>query len=115
MKMLATHRFSAILSGALFITALTGCSSSPEPKQGDATPVASAAAPAATVKAEAPKREKVELQFYMLGNAPKDLQIIQDEVNKLALKDLNTTVKFNYTTWTDWDQKYKLCFPLVNK
>lgn len=108
MKMLATHRFSAILSGALFITALTGCSSSPEPKQGDATPATSAAAPTATVKTEAPKREKVELQFYMLGNAPKDLQIIQDEVNKLALKDLNTTVKFNYTTWTDWDQKYKL-------
>ncbi|MZQ84905.1 extracellular solute-binding protein [Paenibacillus sp. 5J-6] len=108
MKMLATHRFSAILSGALLITALTGCSSSPEPKQGAATPAASAAAPAATVKTEAPKREKVELQFYMLGNAPKDLQIIQDEVNKLALKDLNTTVKFNYTTWTDWDQKYKL-------
>ncbi|WNR43416.1 hypothetical protein [Paenibacillus roseipurpureus] len=24
------------------------------------------------------------------------------------MKDLNATVKFNFTTWTDWDQKYKI-------
>lgn len=52
--------------------------------------------------------KKVELQFYMLGDAPADLAFIQDEINKMALEDLNATVKFNYTTWTDWDQKYKL-------
>ncbi|WP_018756324.1 ABC transporter substrate-binding protein [Paenibacillus terrigena] len=52
--------------------------------------------------------EKVELQFYMLGDAPKDLPIIQEEINKLATADLNATVKFNFTTWTDWEQKYKL-------
>ncbi|MFC7678373.1 extracellular solute-binding protein [Paenibacillus sp. GCM10028914] len=52
--------------------------------------------------------KRVELQFYMLGDAPKDLKIIQDEINKMALEDLNATVKFNYTTWTDWEQKYKL-------
>lgn len=52
--------------------------------------------------------KKVELQFYMLGDAPKDLSLIQDEINKMALEDLNATVKFNFTTWTDWEQKYKL-------
>ncbi len=52
--------------------------------------------------------KKVELQFYMLGPAPKDLPVIEEEINKMALKDLNATVKFNFTTWTDWDQKYKL-------
>ncbi len=52
--------------------------------------------------------KKVELQFWMLGNAPGDLKLIEEEVNKLALEDLNCTVKFNYTTWTDWSQKYKL-------
>ncbi len=50
----------------------------------------------------------VELQFYMLGDAPKDLPAIQEEINKMAKEDLNATVKFNYTSWTDWDQKYKL-------
>ncbi|MEK3951319.1 extracellular solute-binding protein [Paenibacillus sp. FSL H7-0703] len=54
------------------------------------------------------KSQKVQLQFYMLGDAPKDLPTIETEINKLAEKDLNATVKFNYTTWTDWDQKYKL-------
>lgn len=44
----------------------------------------------------------------MLGDAPKDLNLIQDEVNKMALEDLNATVKFNFTTWTDWESKYKL-------
>lgn len=52
--------------------------------------------------------KKVELQFYMLGDAPKDLSSIEAEINKMAEEDLNATVKFNYTTWTDWDQKYKL-------
>ncbi|AZK47558.1 extracellular solute-binding protein [Paenibacillus lentus] len=52
--------------------------------------------------------KKVELQFYMLGNAPKDLPKIERQINEMALQDLNATVKFNFTTWTDWDQKYKL-------
>lgn len=44
----------------------------------------------------------------MLGDAPKDLSSIESQINKMAEEDLNATVKFNYTTWTDWDQKYKL-------
>ncbi|MHA0856763.1 extracellular solute-binding protein [Paenibacillus sp. CMAA1364] len=52
--------------------------------------------------------KKVELQFYMLGDAPKDLAIIESKINEMSLKDLNATVKFNFTTWTDWDQKYRL-------
>ncbi|SEN96836.1 extracellular solute-binding protein [Paenibacillus sp. OV219] len=52
--------------------------------------------------------KQVDLQFYMLGDAPKDLAKIQAEINKMAEKDLNVDVTFNYTTWTDWDQKYKL-------
>lgn len=52
--------------------------------------------------------KRVELQFYMLGDAPKDLKIIEDKINKMAIEDLNATVKFNFTTWTDYDAKYKL-------
>ncbi|WP_239004623.1 extracellular solute-binding protein [Paenibacillus tepidiphilus] len=52
--------------------------------------------------------KKVELQFYMLGDGPKDLPDIEAEINKMAAEELNATVKFNYTSWTDWDQKYKL-------
>jgi putative aldouronate transport system substrate-binding protein len=50
----------------------------------------------------------VELQFYMVGDGPKDLQLVQDKINEMAKKDLNCTVKFNFTTWTDYRTKYNL-------
>ncbi|KAA1183410.1 extracellular solute-binding protein [Paenibacillus sp. B2(2019)] len=111
-KKLLTIGTSLFLTASLF----AGCSGNA--KTGETTSNTSTEAP--TVKEEAVKEEtvkeatgidtskKVELQFYMLGDAPKDLKLIQDEVNKMALEDLNATVKFNFTTWTDWDQKYKL-------
>lgn len=52
--------------------------------------------------------KKVELQFYMLGDPPKDLSVIEAKINELTLKDLNATVKFNYIAWTDNTTKYKL-------
>lgn len=51
---------------------------------------------------------KVEIVLFMLGDAPKDLPLIQAEINKLALEDLNCTVSFNYTTWSDYMQRYNL-------
>lgn len=58
--------------------------------------------------------QRVELQFWMLGSAPNDLPLIEAEINKMALEELNTTVKFNYTTWTDWEQKYRLLLTAGN-
>ncbi|MFD0693518.1 extracellular solute-binding protein [Paenibacillus sp. GCM10027628] len=99
--------FSSTIAVVLACSVFAGCSSSKpaattEPKKEQA------AATAAAGKTGLDTSKKVELQFYMLGDAPKDLSLIQDEINKLALKDLNATVKFNFTTWTDWEQKYKL-------
>jgi putative aldouronate transport system substrate-binding protein len=54
------------------------------------------------------KLKPVTLQFYMVGDAPKDLQMVEDKVNALSTKDINATVKFNYTTWTDFGTKYNL-------
>lgn len=52
--------------------------------------------------------KKVELSFWMLGDPPKDLSLINNEVNKLTERDLNCTVKFNMLTWSDYMQKYNL-------
>jgi putative aldouronate transport system substrate-binding protein len=52
--------------------------------------------------------KQVELVFWMLGDPPKDLQSVNDELNKLTMKDLNCTVKVNMTGWTDWLNKYTL-------
>lgn len=109
MKSNAKKMYSASMAIALAGSIVAGCSSSTTPTASP-TPGVQATKAAETTKAPAGLdiSKKVELQFYMLGPAPKDLPIIEEEINKMALKDLNATVKFNFTTWTDWDQKYKL-------
>ena len=99
MKRTVKRTCSILLSTVfLCIIILTGCSNTGQ-NSGNA-PV--------TEDGKLDTSKKVELQFYMLGDAPKDLAVIEAEINKMAQEDLNTTVKFNFTTWTDWDQKYKL-------
>ncbi|RTE09332.1 extracellular solute-binding protein [Paenibacillus whitsoniae] len=106
--------YGASIAVALVGSLLAGCSSTtstdgPSPSAAASkAPEVSAAQTTPAAPAGLDISKKVELQFYMLGPAPKDLPVIEDEINKLALKDLNATVKFNFTTWTDWDQKYKL-------
>ncbi|MGZ9583803.1 extracellular solute-binding protein [Paenibacillus marinisediminis] len=105
---------SLILTSIFLLTmVMTGCSNNA--KETGATPQATDTKKSESTSTPAPQEpvgidtsKKVELQFYMLGDAPKDLSIIQEEINKLALEELNATVKFNFTTWTDWEQKYKL-------
>ena len=108
----------ALVLALVFVaTLMTGCGgtksedtpAAAEPTKAEATKAEETKA--AEAPAEAPgldTSKKVELVFWMLGGPPKDLQIINDEVNKLTEKDLNCTVKFNMTTWVDWTPKYKL-------
>jgi putative aldouronate transport system substrate-binding protein len=51
--------------------------------------------------------KRVEIRFCMLGDPPKDLPLIQAEVNKMAVKELNATVKYEYIPWEGWDKKYE--------
>ncbi|AFC33577.1 family 1 extracellular solute-binding protein [Paenibacillus mucilaginosus 3016] len=102
-----------VLSAALAVSALAGCSGGTDNAgkpagTGGAKEASAPASGSGGTGSGLDTSKKVELQFYMLGDAPKDLPVIQAEINKLAEKDLNATVKFNYTSWTDWDQKYKL-------
>lgn len=105
---------SSVLALLFLLTmAMTGCSTTT--KETGATPQAKETNKPESTSTPAPKEpvgidtsKRVELQFYMLGDAPKDLKKIEEEINKLAIADLNATVKFNFTTWTDYDQKYKL-------
>ncbi|XEC94238.1 extracellular solute-binding protein [Paenibacillus tarimensis] len=52
--------------------------------------------------------KKVELVWYLLGDGHKDQKEIVAEWNKMLEQELNTTVKLNFTTWTDWQTKYNL-------
>ncbi|MFD0671049.1 extracellular solute-binding protein [Cohnella sp. GCM10027633] len=118
--MLRSKRKTAGVALSLALTAslFAACSSNNNDNASSSNAASPSAKPSASESASAPASseapagidtsKKVNLQFYMLGNAPKDLPKIQDEINKMALEDLNATVTFNFTTWTDWDQKYKL-------
>ncbi|WP_270167276.1 extracellular solute-binding protein [Paenibacillus sp. SYP-B4298] len=115
MRKTTMRAVNVMLTLMLLISVLAACSggnsgstgSTNTPKENN-TPANSGSASEGNSATGIDTSKKVELQFYMLGDAPKDLAIIQDEINKMALQDLNATVKFNYTSWTDWDQKYKL-------
>jgi putative aldouronate transport system substrate-binding protein len=43
-----------------------------------------------------------------MDNEQPDVPAVTAEINKILLKKLNVTVKFQHLTWTDWQQKYKL-------
>lgn len=105
-----------IIAAAMLLAIVSACSSgnnkganSPSDSPASSPSKAASSAPASS---QAPEgldlSEHVELNFTMLGNAPKDLPKVQEEINKMAKDELNVTVTFNFTTWTDWDQKYKL-------
>lgn len=52
--------------------------------------------------------ERVDLVFYVMGNAPKDEAMVEDAINKILLDKVNATVDFQFSTWTDYNQKYSM-------
>ncbi|MEK5435477.1 extracellular solute-binding protein [Paenibacillus sp. FSL R5-0923] len=117
MNKLRGKSMSILLTSVLSLALLAGCGGNSSSTNGENAAVkesTSGGNTAQSTNAETEEKsgldtsKKVELQFYMLGDAPKDLSSVEAEINKMAEEDLNATVKFNYTTWTDWDQKYKL-------
>ncbi|WHY22460.1 extracellular solute-binding protein [Paenibacillus sp. G2S3] len=117
MNKLRGKSMSILLTSVLSLALLAGCGGNSSSTNGDNAAVkesnnggetAQSTNAGTEEKTGLDTSKKVELQFYMLGDAPKDLSSIEAEINKMAEEDLNATVKFNYTTWTDWDQKYKL-------
>lgn len=52
--------------------------------------------------------ERVDLVFYLLGDAPAGLDRVKGAINEILLEKVNATVDFQYSTWTDWGEKYKL-------
>lgn len=52
--------------------------------------------------------EHVDLVFYLLGDAPAGQQEVQDAINAILEEKVNASVDFQFSTWTDWGEKYKL-------
>ncbi len=52
--------------------------------------------------------ERAELVMWLVGDSVPDYETMLDRLNALMLRDLNATLKVNFTTWTDWKTKLRL-------
>lgn len=98
---------SILLSIALFGLVLAGCGSNTNTtnEQGGSKAQTGTEGLNETVPA---KLEKVTLNFYMMGDPPNDLDLVTEKINEKLREDLNTEVKFHYSTWSEWANKYNL-------
>lgn len=103
--------------GLLAISTLAGCSGSTSSTAAPADTSGAAAAATGTVTTATAAGTTVDiskpvvLQYYMVGdaNATADgLKRVTDAINTMAQKDINATVNWTFTTWTDYQNKYNL-------
>lgn len=112
---------SVMLIASMTAAMLSACGSSDNGS--NATPAATPATEestttddtaAAETESEAPAAadldmsERVDLVFYVMGDAPADEQAVEDALNEILLEKCNATVDFQFSTWTDFQQKYSL-------
>ena len=114
-KVLAT-----LLSMAMVAGVITGCGSAGTQSAADqleeqgVTEIPAAEATAEATEAEAPAAEpaeldlsqQVDLVFYVMGDAPQDEELVEAALNEKLLEKCNATVDMQFSTWTDFQQKY---------
>ena len=49
---------------------------------------------------------QVDLVFYVMGDAPQDEELVENALNEKLLEKCNATVDMQFSTWTDFQQKY---------
>ena len=110
--MLKLKKVTSLVVATLFLcgSLLSGCGSSSEPADSSAaaSTVAATAESSAAASTEAVKLEPYELDSYFLAPQVKDLQLVQDEVNKILKDKINATIKLNYLWWDSYQDKQKL-------
>ncbi|MDI4649900.1 ABC transporter substrate-binding protein [Cohnella hashimotonis] len=101
---------------------MAGCSSnstnstnsSKEPASPSASAGATTSAAASTTAAPAENKpdtsKEVKLKMYLIGDPPKDLGLVYDEINKKMKNDINATIEPIFLSWGDYAQKYPLLF-----
>ncbi len=62
-------------------------------------------APAAEAK-EMDLSQQVDLVFYVMGDAPQDEEKVEAAINEKLLEKCNATIDMQFSTWTDFQQKY---------
>ncbi len=50
--------------------------------------------------------DQVDLVFYVMGDAPQDEEMVEGAINEKLLEKCNATIDMQFSTWTDFQQKY---------
>ena len=114
MKKSVKKGISLILLMSLMLTMLAGCKSKDNKTSGNTNTPTQAAKEedkGGSDEGAAPvidTSKKVDLVFYLMGDEPKDMAVVQDKINEILLDKINATVTFKFTTWTDWQTKYNM-------
>jgi len=91
---------------------LAGCGNgSKEPTASGSSEAPSAtpsAADTSNVDTTTATLDPVELNLYFLAPQVKDVNLVQDEINKITKEKFNATVKLNYLFWDSYFDKQKL-------
>ncbi|NOU85514.1 DUF3502 domain-containing protein [Paenibacillus sp. LMG 31460] len=87
---------------------MAGCSTNSGQGTTSPKPTASTSTAAASNKPDISK--EVKLKMYLIGDQPKDIGLVYDEVNKMLKRDINATVEPIFLSWGDYLQKYPLLF-----
>lgn len=105
-------RIMALFLAVVFVTALTGCGASGTQGTGGTTSGSTTASSTASVTESAKSAidlsKKVTLEMVTFGDAPKDLQLVNDAINQITLKDLNCEIKISPIGFADFGTKYNL-------
>lgn len=52
--------------------------------------------------------EPAHITLYFVSDEPRNMQAVEDKLNEMFKRDLNTTIEVNFTTWTNYSQKYDM-------
>lgn len=98
MKITLKKLLAMLLALCMFVSVMVGCA--PKNAADDTKP--------SDAKPSEEKLERVDLVFWLVGDAPADMGKVQDKINEILLEKINATITFNHTTWTDYMQKYNM-------
>ncbi len=110
-----------VLSLTMLAGIMTGCGSTGTQSAADAleqqgvtevpqtqeqTPATDASTEEAPAAAELDLSQQVDLVFYVMGDAPQDEELVEGAINEKLLEKCNATIDMQFSTWTDFQQKY---------
>ncbi len=112
-------RFLALALAIVFVLSLAACgTAAPAASSAPASSAAESSSAAAESSSAAASEsapaidtsEFVTVSHYMMGDAPKNgqLELAQEEWNKIMKEKINTAMELKWIEWADWSTKYNM-------